>query len=448
MTSTPLAHHAPCGLVAISSDDELIDANPVLAGWLEADPAELAGVPLSRVFTPAAMLFFESRVKQVLRLQREARDVALSIRTGDGGELPVLAHFDLAEDGITYAALFDATGRRDFERELVRTRREAEAAAARVRVLQEASIALSAAPTEERLAEVLAAHARDAFAAVRAAVLLVGPDGRPRLLGGDDVEDAAWWPVMEVITGTGDVVVESLDDAERHPGLVDSFRRARIEALSATPISHEGVDLGVLVCMYGRRRPADAVALELQRALATLAAEVLTRLRLQRRLEYFALHDPLTGLANRTGLLGHVAEAIEGTRESGKPFALVFVDLDAFKQINDEYGHVVGDQVLVEVARRIRSAIRDDDAAGRFGGDEFVIVVRDADESAAHAVADRIREALAAHIHPLEHRVTASIGVAMFTGPRAGLTADALLGRADAAMYAAKAAGKDAVRFW
>lgn len=159
------------------------------------------------------------------------------------------------------------------------------------------------------------------------------------------------------------------------------------------------------------------------------------------------MHDQLTGLANRTAMFEHVTRAVAETRRSGRAFALVFVDLDAFKAINDRYGHVVGDAVLTEVARRIRGAIREEDLAGRHGGDEFVVAVRDVEAPDAQAVAERIRVAIAEPYDGVELPLTASVGVAMFTADRWDVPPDVLLDRADAAMYDAKAAGKDAVRF-
>jgi diguanylate cyclase (GGDEF)-like protein len=389
-------------------------------------------------------------MKQLLNLEGEAREIALPLRRGDGSELPTLLNASLADDGLVYAAIFDATGRHEFERDLLRARRDAEAAAERVRVLQQASFALSVAASEDAVAAELSAQARAAFAAARVVVLFVDEGGELRLAAGEHPDgDTApvWWPFEAAITGDGPVVVESLDAAADHPGLAERLRAARLEALTATPIAHEGVDLGVLVCLYGRARRIDPAAIELQEALSAIAAEVLIRLRLQRRLEHLALHDQLTGLANRTAMFEHVSRAMAETRRSGRPFGLIFVDLDAFKAINDRYGHVAGDGVLTEVARRIRGAIRDGDLAGRHGGDEFVVAIRDVDAGEAQAVAERIRLAIAEPIGGIELPLTASVGVTMFTADRWDAPPDVLLDRADAAMYDAKAAGKDAVRF-
>lgn len=159
-----------------------------------------------------------------------------------------------------------------------------------------------------------------------------------------------------------------------------------------------------------------------------------------------ALHDPLTGLPNRLLLADKVRQAIANT---AKGFCIVYLDLDGFKAINDNFGHEVGDRVLKEVAARLRGTTRESDTAARIGGDEFVVVVLDAgsDDKAVH-VAGNILNAIK---HPMsisgrEHRVGASIGVSRF--PVDGREIDELLSRADRAMYQAKRSGCNRICFF
>jgi diguanylate cyclase (GGDEF)-like protein/PAS domain S-box-containing protein len=184
-------------------------------------------------------------------------------------------------------------------------------------------------------------------------------------------------------------------------------------------------------------RPLDEEELGFARAVASTLATALARLRSEERTRYEALHDPLTGLANRTLLRDRLEHAL-ARRERGRTAAL-FVDLDNFKQINDAHGHASGDTVLVEIARRLHTAVRPGDTIARLGGDEFVAVCEGIDAEAALVVAQRLLNAIE---QPLtvgnsEHRLTASIGIALGdSGP------DALLADADAAAYRAKAAGR------
>lgn len=155
-----------------------------------------------------------------------------------------------------------------------------------------------------------------------------------------------------------------------------------------------------------------------------------------RKLRFLAEHDNLTGLLNRSSFVVRLNEALR----SGEPFALLFVDLDRFKPINDNEGHEVGDQVLVEVAKVLRRETRSSDVVGRFGGDEFVAVAHGIeDEAGAGTVCSRIHQRLAEiRLDDRPLPVSASIGVSLSktsTGP----TADQMLRDADIAMYAAKA---------
>ena len=155
-----------------------------------------------------------------------------------------------------------------------------------------------------------------------------------------------------------------------------------------------------------------------------------------------ALHDPLTGLANRV-LLGHRLSQMLTRPQTAEPrVALIYVDLDDFKTVNDTLGHAVGDELLVAIGRRLAASLRDDDLAARVGGDEFVVALGSPDVDQVAVVARRLHDALEAPVVLAgELRVVrASLGVVIDRDD--ANDADALLVRADAAMYAAKRAGK------
>jgi diguanylate cyclase (GGDEF)-like protein len=155
--------------------------------------------------------------------------------------------------------------------------------------------------------------------------------------------------------------------------------------------------------------------------------------------------DALTGLPNRRKIALQLDEAIAAACVTGRALSVAMIDLDHFKEINDRFGHLTGDEVLVHVARAAEEALRGADVVGRMGGEEFVILLPRAAGEQASAVAERVRVAVAAlalPAHP-ELRVTASIGVATYLP---GETAAALLGRADAALYAAKDSGRNTLR--
>jgi diguanylate cyclase len=163
----------------------------------------------------------------------------------------------------------------------------------------------------------------------------------------------------------------------------------------------------------------------------------------QQQLERLALYDPLTGLANRTLLGNRIGQAMVGAR----PPAVLLLDLDGFKAVNDSFGHSVGDMLLIEVARRLRSVTRHADTVSRLGGDEFALVVLDAANDNVLGVADRIRAALSSPVHVGGQScwVSASIGVC-FAEP--GQDAGTLLRDADTAMYAAKTSARGSVAIY
>lgn len=163
-----------------------------------------------------------------------------------------------------------------------------------------------------------------------------------------------------------------------------------------------------------------------------------------------AAHDPKTGLATAATWRRASEGALSRARTSGGCSSVLLVDLDHFKSVNDTYGHLAGDDVLTAVARSMEAAVRSGDLVGRFGGEEFAVLLPDADSAAAAAIAERIRAAIAdLHIRFEAEddalHVTASVGVAAY--PADGSTLDEVLEQADRALYAAKHAGRDRVGF-
>ena len=176
------------------------------------------------------------------------------------------------------------------------------------------------------------------------------------------------------------------------------------------------------------------------------------------QLESEAQTDPKTSLGRVDWWRRRTEEILRRARTQREPMAVLLIDIDHFKQVNDRHGHLVGDEALRAVATILRSAIRTKDVIGRFGGEEFVIALPDSDLDDATVTADRLRSAVAASplaamcagvldepdLDPDPFGLTVSIGVAVY--PADGTTVDNLLLRADRAMYAAKAAGRDRVR--
>jgi diguanylate cyclase (GGDEF)-like protein/PAS domain S-box-containing protein len=164
----------------------------------------------------------------------------------------------------------------------------------------------------------------------------------------------------------------------------------------------------------------------------------------EERLVHDVFHDALTGLPNRTLFMDRLNQAVERSRRrKGRVFAVLFLDLDRFKSINDTLGHMVGDQLLIEVARRMKTALRSTDTISRLGGDEFTILLEDLnDQDESVRIVERLQKELSQGFHLGNHDVliTASIGLALSTDGYE--SADEILRDADRAMYRAKASGK------
>jgi len=210
-------------------------------------------------------------------------------------------------------------------------------------------------------------------------------------------------------------------------------------SMAMVPLVAAGRTIGLIEVTSTRAAAFDDRSVELATMLAGEAAMALENARLYDQIRHQALHDGMTGLANRVLFRDRVEHAVERCRRTGGNVAILFVDLDDFKTLNDTHGHARGDEVLTAAAGRVSEVLRPSDTAARLGGDEFAVLIEDVvDEADALAVAMRLADALRQPL-PLGHstvRVAASIGVAL--GGSGGETTDDLLRNADVAMYAAK----------
>ncbi|MBV7534931.1 EAL domain-containing protein [Duganella sp. sic0402] len=197
---------------------------------------------------------------------------------------------------------------------------------------------------------------------------------------------------------------------------------------------------------------ATVTAMQPDGSAATLVAvieDISQRKQFEEELMHLARHDALTGLANRTLLLDRVSQAIAQARRSGNQVAMLFLDLDRFKTINDSLGHDAGDRVVVEVGRRLKHAVRDADTVARFGGDEFVVLLPELpNENIAAGLAQKILNALFEPMLIQGHELApaCSVGISLF--PRDGADGKTLLKNADAALYQAKAMGRGNYQFY
>ncbi|MBR9827635.1 MAG: diguanylate cyclase [Oceanospirillales bacterium] len=202
--------------------------------------------------------------------------------------------------------------------------------------------------------------------------------------------------------------------------------------------------IGVFACYPQTPHSPNEFERQLLQRMAHLAAIAMERHRRVERIRFLAMHDPLTGLPNRSLLNEHLGRNLRRAHREGNQFALMFIDLDGFKQINDQHGHDAGDDLLSVLGSRMTEQLRGTDTCARIGGDEFVVMLETVHSvDSATQVAEKILSCLSAPVQRGQQqlKVSASIGIAIY--PDDGTSADALLTGADDAMYQAKAKGKN-----
>ncbi len=184
-----------------------------------------------------------------------------------------------------------------------------------------------------------------------------------------------------------------------------------------------------------------------EKRTSALSNEVKERKKLERKFRHMATHDSLTGLVNRNLFMDRLNKVLQHSARSEKGIAVMFIDLDGFKKVNDNLGHVAGDQLLVEVAARLKSSVRKSDTVGRYGGDEFIVLLLEVDDKEKiRSIAEKLLAQLQFHFS-IEHEninVSASIGIAIGSS---GDERSALIDSADTAMYQAKEKGKNCYIF-
>jgi diguanylate cyclase (GGDEF)-like protein len=225
----------------------------------------------------------------------------------------------------------------------------------------------------------------------------------------------------------------------------EQAQRYNIAACWAQPIvaAYDEV-IGVFACYPAQPGTPDDSQRQLLQRMAHLAAIAIERHKRIERIRFLAMHDPLTGLPNRSLLNEQLGRNLRRAQREGHQFALMFIDLDGFKQINDLHGHDAGNDLLSILSGRITEQLRGTDTCARIGGDEFVVMLETVSSAeSAEQVADKLLHCISRPVTRgrLQLQVSASIGIALY--PQDGSSADALLTRADDAMYHAKALGKN-----
>ncbi|HEU0243250.1 MAG TPA: diguanylate cyclase [Candidatus Limnocylindrales bacterium] len=265
-------------------------------------------------------------------------------------------------------------------------------------------------------------------------------DLRPSL---DDFYPLEGYPVTSRVLEEGAISVIDAEIPDADPAEVELLRKDGMRGLVMLPLVAKGEAIG-LVELTSRGRPtSDASHITIARTMAHEAAMALENARLYETARNLADRDPLTGFFNHRYLHERLSEEVVRAVRTRRPLSVVMIDLDDFKVVNDTFGHVYGDGVLVHVAELIRGALRASDVAARYGGDEFALILPETDREDAAAVARRILAAFAGSPFTDGNRqpftIGASIGVA--THLRDGYSATELIAAADAGLYDAKDLG-------
>ncbi len=249
------------------------------------------------------------------------------------------------------------------------------------------------------------------------------------------------------------VIVENINEHPYWQSFLEIAQRAKLAACWSHPIKNaEGKVLGTFGIYHDEPcRPTSGQRQKIA-SYSNLAELAISRSLSSEKIRQLAFYDALTGLPNRRLLEERLQFAMLNSKRQQSYSAMMFVDLDNFKPVNDLYGHKTGDHVLFQIAERIRNVVREADTVARFGGDEFIVVLHDIGKSAAQCqqLTEQVATKIAATINEslvieqdqqLRHHCTCSIGLVMFSGDTT--SADVLLRQADAAMYQAKNRGKD-----
>ena len=266
------------------------------------------------------------------------------------------------------------------------------------------------------------------------------PERRANLSESYDLND--YPATRQVLHAQRPIIIDATDPAA-DPSEARYLESIGQQSMAMVPLIAAGRSVGLIEVTSARLNAFDERAVELAVMLAGEAAMALENARLYDEIRHQALHDGLTGLANRVLFRDRVELAVARSRRSGARIAVLFLDFDDFKALNDTHGHARGDEVLAVAAKRVSEVLRPSDTAARHGGDEFAILIEDiVDEADALTVATRLAEALRQPM-PIGHaevRIAASIGVAIGVAGRE--STDDLLRNADVAMYAAKASSR------
>ncbi len=411
--------YSPDAVFICKRDGSIIYANDTVIRLLDYSRKSLYGMTVFDLTPPDWQDRYRQQAREILAdHERHVREIRL-VRQ-DGAKIPMELNAALLPDGRVYCSCRDIT-----ERKLAQ------------RALKDA---------QENLQRLLDSVAEGIYGVDNEGVCTFVNAAFLRILGYEDASEI----VGKV---THELIHHSHADGSPYPVKTCKMHQA-FKQRKASHVDDE---------VYWRR-DGTAIAVEywshpiikdglVLGAVATFL-DITERKAAEQKIHQLAFFDALTGLPNRRLLLDRLNQALAASDRNGCYAALMFLDLDDFKKLNDSRGHDMGDLLLIEVARRLQNCVRDGDSVARIGGDEFVVVLEMLSQHVnvavlqAELVSEKIRTALNApyQLNQYAHHTTPSIGIVLFRGHEENI--DNLLKYADTAMYQAKAAGRNAIRFY
>lgn len=421
----PSFDQLPCPALVTDASGFVQTLNQDLLLLIGSDKESWLTKPMELMFPMASRIFLQTHVWPMIFRDGNVREIRLELLAAAGNNLPVFVNCQKTTlEGIDRFiwVLFVSIERSRFEQELLEARQRAE------------TIAAALAKSEAFLRSVFEA-AIEGIIVTDPAANIVSVNPAFSLLTGYSKEEIVGQNVRILKSNRHDgafsnAMVQDLKAAKVWKGEVWSKRKdgtTYLEQLSISAICDEN----------------DAVL-----QYVGLCSDITEKWDKEQLIRQMALHDGLTGLPNRTLLMERLGLLIAISRRESRQIALMFLDLDGFKKVNDTFGHSIGDEVLKTVATRLSGLLRNSDTVARLGGDEFVLLLDNPESRENIAeIGSRVISILSEPMHfdGVEAHVGASVGIALFKDGTD--SAETLFKRADVAMYAAKAAGKNVYRF-
>jgi diguanylate cyclase (GGDEF)-like protein/PAS domain S-box-containing protein len=436
---------AALGMALMSPTLHFLEVNDAYCAILGRRREEVVGLSSEDVTHPDDHDLVRCEAQMATRCDRPRQSLEKRLVRPDGTVVPVACHHVMlcpaGRPAYVFSQVEDITQRREHHQALARQ------AAQQAAVVRLGEVALREQDLGDLIGEVVRTVAAtldvDLCAVVEVSAGsddLVADYGDRRGLRGREPFGREPGTLTALALGSEQPIV--IDDLATDGRVVASDLLQREGAVSGAVVTlgDRGRPYGVLGAFATRRRAFRADELSFLQAVANVLADAIQRHRSEQATRHAALHDPLTGLPNRTLVLDRLEHALGSLPREHTAVGVMVLDLDRFKVINDSLGHAAGDDVLRTIARRLHDTVRPADTVGRLGGDEFVVVCEHiGGATEATHLAERIAAAVARPIRLTsgEHHLSTSIGIAIATGTDA--TPDSLLRDADAAMYRAKA---------